>query len=525
MSIVNVLGYLRGANTDSQYFLATLPLGKTFGIGSDPNCDIIIDMEYISPYHCIIQSRVENGVSLAYLTDISLNGTYLNGDLIGYNQTVILYPSCVISFVSHYLNLFYIQAHGNETNDQYEEDFLVPLRSDEIEHENRCMISVTNRQIGVGTQSEVFLCNIVKRLRFQLACKRHRKKYFWGLGSKALKTELSILESNKHQNVLSVISWFERNNDMYSFCPLYFGGNLQDRIDRPYDIKEEDAFFIYYQISSGLTYLHKNGIIHCDLKPNNILLENYDEKTRIVISDFGLSIKAKDINYWPDDYGTFAYHAPEIIEQKPIDEKVDIWALGIIVYEMLTKQHPFVNKYYFESETRSEIITNILEKEPDMSLLQSMTEHARNVIKELLSKDPKLRKSGSQTLWAQDHMDSFFYQEILNVRKSFIRERSMWFNGEVLKETESETTYHPDNDQDAVQLVISRMQLSMDDPKYVFRHRTKHHFTETAEDIKCLNEERYPDRTLLKKRLSEFASISGDGIGSLSDSVGGSVDF
>lgn len=120
-------------------------------------------------------------------------------------------------------------------------------------------------------------------------------------------------------------------------------------------------------------------------------------------------------------------------------------------------------------------------------------------------------------------MDSFFYQEILNVRKSFIRERSMWFNGEVLKETESETTYHPDNDQKAVQLVVSRMHLSMDDPKYVFRHRIKYHFTETAEDVKCLNEERYPDRTLLKKRLSEFASISGDGIRSFSGSVGGSV--
>lgn len=99
----------------------------------------------------------------------------------------------------------------------------------------------------------------------------------------------------------------------------------------------------------------------------------------------------------------------------------------------------------------------------------------------------------------------------------------MWFNGEVLKETESETTYHPDNDKKAVRLVMSRMQLSMEDPKYVFRHRIKHHFTETAEDVKCLNEERYPDRTLLKKRLSEFASSGGDRIRSFGDSVCGSV--
>lgn len=71
------------------------------------------------------------------------------------------------------------------------------------------------------------------------------------------------------------------------------------------------------------------------------------------------------------------YHAPEILEQKPINEKVDIWALGIIVYEMLTKQHPFANKYYFESDSANEIISNILEKEPDMSLLQSMTDHGK----------------------------------------------------------------------------------------------------------------------------------------------------
>lgn len=83
-----------------------------------------------------------------------------------------------------------------------------PLRSDEIEHENRCMISVSNRQIGVGIQSEVFLCNIVKRLRFQLACKRHRKKPFSGLGSKALKTELSILETNKHVSIIGCACFF-----------------------------------------------------------------------------------------------------------------------------------------------------------------------------------------------------------------------------------------------------------------------------------------------------------------------------
>lgn len=84
-----------------------------------------------------------------------------------------------------------------------------------------------------------------------------------------------------------------------------------------------------------------------------------------------------------NDFLKDRYHAPEIIEQKPIDEKVDIWALGIIVYEMLTKQHPFVNKYYFETETTNEIVTNILEKEPDMSLLQSMTDHGKKKKKSL----------------------------------------------------------------------------------------------------------------------------------------------
>jgi calcium-dependent protein kinase len=90
------------------------------------------------------------------------------------------------------------------------------------------------------------------------------------------------------------------------------------------------------QVAKGISYLHKQDIIHGDIKPSNILI---NEKDEIKICDFGLSTKTKNKEKVNGAKGTLNYLAPECIF--PYDEKVDIWALGVLIYFISTGTLPF----------------------------------------------------------------------------------------------------------------------------------------------------------------------------------------
>lgn len=91
-----------------------------------------------------------------------------------------------------------------------------------------------------------------------------------------------------------------------------------------------------FKITQAIQFLHNNGMIHRDIKPENILItKNYRPK----LADFGTSVYQADVKN--TFCGTFEYMAPEIYQRKKQTEKVDIWAIGILLYEMLHKWTPF----------------------------------------------------------------------------------------------------------------------------------------------------------------------------------------
>jgi len=94
------------------------------------------------------------------------------------------------------------------------------------------------------------------------------------------------------------------------------------------------------QILSAVKYLHQNKIIHRDIKPENILL---DKKGNVKLADFGWSNFAGD-KPRKTYCGTVDYLAPEMIDKSGHDEKLDIWCLGVLVYELLTGKTPFVTE-------------------------------------------------------------------------------------------------------------------------------------------------------------------------------------
>ncbi len=89
--------------------------------------------------------------------------------------------------------------------------------------------------------------------------------------------------------------------------------------------------------------MHLNDIVHRDLKPENILLDNRNDYSSVKIADFGLSVHSQASQMFNQTCGTFLYMAPELAsKQLQYSKPVDLWNVGIIMYELLANQHPLL---------------------------------------------------------------------------------------------------------------------------------------------------------------------------------------
>ncbi len=113
-------------------------------------------------------------------------------------------------------------------------------------------------------------------------------------------------------------------------------GDLSKIIGKP--IKENIVKYYFSQIVNALYYLSENNIIHRDIKPKNILLKN--NKKELVLCDFGFA-RIKTMHRVKTICGSPLYMAPELLEEKTYTEIVDVWAIGMILYEMIYGKHPY----------------------------------------------------------------------------------------------------------------------------------------------------------------------------------------
>ena len=159
---------------------------------------------------------------------------------------------------------------------------------------------------------------------------------------KNVQREANIMSRLNHPHVVALHEVYSSKDFFCLALDFFPGGNLCDLVqDHPNGKLEEEQARIYFkQLVEGLSHIHSKGIIHRDIKLENIFLNK--EKTKVVIGDFGLS------NFWHPGAkletrcGSAEYAAPEIFDKtKNYNQAVDIWSLGILLYAMLSGRLPF----------------------------------------------------------------------------------------------------------------------------------------------------------------------------------------
>ncbi len=195
--------------------------------------------------------------------------------------------------------------------------------------------------------------------------------------------EAQAASSLEHPNICSIHEIDETpDGRVFIVMPCYEGESLQAKIERG-PMEFEEAVSVATQVASGLSKAHEKGIVHRDIKPANILMTN-DGLAKIV--DFGVAklsgrTKLTKTGTMP---GTIAYMPPEQLKGRDVDQRSDIWALGVVLYEMVTGRTPFGGDY------EQAVAYAILNEEPRPVRVSRPELHpdVERVINKALSKDP-----------------------------------------------------------------------------------------------------------------------------------------
>ena len=161
-------------------------------------------------------------------------------------------------------------------------------------------------------------------------------------GRDLFESELAVLRRVRHAYIIQLIEVFESKEKVYMVMELATGGELFDRIIAKGNFTERDATRVLHMVLDGVRYLHGLGITHRDLKPENLLYYHPGHDSKIMITDFGLSATRKSGEmYMKTTCGTPEYIAPEILAKRPYTTQVDLWAMGVITYILLSGTMPF----------------------------------------------------------------------------------------------------------------------------------------------------------------------------------------
>jgi TolB-like protein/Tfp pilus assembly protein PilF len=238
-------------------------------------------------------------------------------------------------------------------------------------------------KLGDGGMGEVFLAEDTK-LKRKVALKFLPKEFSRDPEAKKRFMEEARSSSHLDHNNICVIYDIKETDDGQLFIIMNYckGDTLLDII-KGKDLTVKDIIKYITQIAKGLEKAHSKEIVHCDVKPTNIIITD-DGVAKIV--DFGIAKIASEEKLISKDRtsGTIAYMSPEQISNANIDNRSDIWSLGVVFYEMLTKQVPFKDSY------NEALMYSIMNEEPEsiVSINPDVSPDLEKIVLKMLKKNP-----------------------------------------------------------------------------------------------------------------------------------------
>ncbi|QIX00438.1 hypothetical protein AMS68_005955 [Peltaster fructicola] len=255
----------------------------------------------------------------------------------------------------------------------------------------------TGKTLGAGSYSVVKECVHIASGRYY-AAKVINKRLMAGR-EHMVRNEIAVLKrvSMGHQNILTLVDFFETMNNLYLVTDLALGGELFDRICRKGSYFESDAADLIRATLSAVAYLHDHGIVHRDLKPENLLFRTPEDNADLLIADFGLSRIMDEEKYHvlTTTCGTPGYMAPEIFNKSGHGKPVDVWAIGVITYFLLCGYTPF------DRDSNLEEMQAILVADYSFTPIEywrGVSSTARAFIKRCLTIDPNGRMTAHEAL-------------------------------------------------------------------------------------------------------------------------------
>ena len=250
-----------------------------------------------------------------------------------------------------------------------------------------------------------------KELNIQRALKYINTKNNQKLLNEA-KREISILKNLDHPNIEKIYEYYEKENDNINIVmELIDGQELFSKLMKETRFSEQNTAIIMYQIFSSIKYCHDNGIIHRDIKAENIIVQ--DEKHLFVkLIDFG-SCEILTSSKLTSTYkvGSPSYIAPEILNGEEYDYSVDIWSLGVLMYYLLCGNKPFTGT------TEQDIYKEIKTKEVKFKdkIWDNISNEAKNLIKSMLVKNKKKRININQCLYSDWIINNIKKNNVSNI--------------------------------------------------------------------------------------------------------------
>ncbi|KAK4553439.1 Calcium/calmodulin-dependent protein kinase type I [Recurvomyces mirabilis] len=286
----------------------------------------------------------------------------------------------------------------------------------------------TGKTLGAGSYSVVKECVHIDTGRYY-AAKVINKRLMAGR-EHMVRNEIAVLKrvSMGHQNILTLVDYFETMNNLYLVTDLALGGELFDRICRKGSYFESDAADLVRATLSAVAYLHDHGIVHRDLKPENLLFRTPEDNADLLIADFGLSriMDEEQFHVLTTTCGTPGYMAPEIFKKSGHGKPVDLWAIGVITYFLLCGYTPF------DRDSNLEEMQAILAADYSFTPLEywrNVSLTARQFIKRCLTIDPMARITAHEALsheWIAGPSSGRGEEDLLpTVKKNFNARRTL----------------------------------------------------------------------------------------------------